>query len=70
MGHLDNCITSYDKKKGPESNWQFDSQPLKVGNQPDTGACRWSVTHRWKELEERYNFASDVIPIEGLSKEL
>jgi hypothetical protein len=25
MGHLDICSTSYDKKKGRKSNWQFDS---------------------------------------------
>jgi hypothetical protein len=35
-------------KEGPESNWQFDSRPLKVGNQLDSGACRWSATHCWK----------------------
>ncbi len=28
------------KKKGWRSNWQFDFRPLKVGNQPDLGACR------------------------------
>jgi len=53
-----------------ESNWQFDSRPLKVGNRPDPGVCKWSVTHRWKALEESYNFALDFIPIGGLSKEL
>jgi hypothetical protein len=31
MSHLDICSTRYRKKKGRESNWQFDSQPLKVG---------------------------------------
>ncbi len=40
MSHLDICSTSYGRKKGRESNWQFDSQPLKVGNRPDFGACR------------------------------
>ncbi len=39
MSHLDICSTSYGKKKGRESNWQFDSRPLKVGNRPDLGAC-------------------------------
>jgi hypothetical protein len=29
MSHLDICNTSYGKKKGQESNWQFDSRPLK-----------------------------------------
>jgi hypothetical protein len=28
------------------------------------------VTHRWKDLKESYKFASDLIPIGGLSKEL
>jgi len=39
MGHLDIYSTSYGKKKGRESNWQFDSQPLKVGNRPDPDVC-------------------------------
>ncbi len=43
MNHLDICNTSYGQKKGRESNWQFDSQPLKVGNRPDTVVCRWSA---------------------------
>jgi hypothetical protein len=46
MNHLDICSTSYVKKKGRKSNWQFDSRPLKVGNWPDPGVCRWSATHR------------------------
>jgi hypothetical protein len=70
MDHLDICSTSYGKKKDRESNWQFDSRPLKVGNRPDPSACRWSATHCWKSLEENYKFASNLIPIGGLSKEL
>jgi hypothetical protein len=70
MGHLDICSTSYGKKKGQESNWQFDSRPLKVKNQPDFGACRWNVTHRWKAFEKNYKFVSDLFAIGGLSKEL
>jgi hypothetical protein len=70
MGHLDICSTSYGKKKGWKLNWQFDSRPLKVGNQPDPGACRWSVTHHLKALEESYKFVSNFIPIGGLSKKL
>jgi len=31
---LDICKPSYGQKKGRESNWQFDSRPLKVGNRP------------------------------------
>jgi len=70
IGHLDIYNTSYGKKKGRESNWQFDSRPLKVENRPDLGACRWSATHCWKALKESYNFALDLITIECLSKEL
>jgi hypothetical protein len=57
-------------KEGQESNWQFDSRPQKVGNRPDPGVCRRSVKHSWKSLEESYKFASDLIPIRGLSQEL
>jgi hypothetical protein len=65
MTCLDICNTSYGKKKG-----QFDSRPLKVRNRPNPGAFRWSTTHHWKALDENYNFASNLIPIGGLSKEL
>jgi len=70
MNHLDICSTSYSRKKGRESNWQFDSRPQKVRNQPNPGVCRWSATHHWKALEESYKFAWDLIPIKGLSREL
>jgi hypothetical protein len=70
MSHLDICSTSYGRKKGQKSNWQFDSQPLKVGNRPDPGACRWSATHRWKYLEESYNFASDFVLIRSRGEKL
>jgi len=66
MNHLDIYSTSYGKKKGRESNWQFDSQPLKVENRPDPDVCRWSLTHRWKVFKENYKFALDLIPIGGL----
>ncbi len=40
------------KKKGQESNWQFDSQPLKVENRPDPNAYWWNATQlelsQWK----------------------
>jgi hypothetical protein len=70
MSHLDICSTSYGKKKGQESNWQFDSRPLKVRNRPNPGACRWSAAHCWKALDKSYKFALDLIPIGGLKKEL
>jgi hypothetical protein len=34
IGHLDICSPSYGQKKGQESNWHFDSRPLKVRNRP------------------------------------
>jgi hypothetical protein len=70
MTHLDIWNTSYDQKKGRESNWQFDSQPLKVDNRPDSLACRSRATYHWKALDEGYNFASNQIPIEGLHTKL
>jgi hypothetical protein len=70
MSHLDICSTTYGKKKGRESNWQFNPRPLKVGNRPNLSACRWSATHHWKALDESYKFAWDLIPIGGLGKEL
>ncbi len=70
INHSDICSTSYGRKKGRESNWQFDSRSLKVGNRPDLSVWRWSVTHRWKALEESYKFALDLIPIRGLRWEL
>jgi len=66
--HLDICNTSYGKKKGRESNWQFNFWPLKVGNRPDHDACGWSVTCYWKVFNENYNFTSDFNPIRGVSK--
>jgi hypothetical protein len=40
VDHLDIFSPSYGQKKGQESNWQFDSRPLKVGNRP-TPDVRW-----------------------------
>jgi len=70
MSHLDICSTSYGQKKGRESNWQFNSRPQKVRNRTDPRVCRWSATHCWKAFQESYKFASDLIPIQGLSQEL
>jgi hypothetical protein len=70
MNHLDICSTSYGRKKGQKSNWQFDTQPLKVKNRPNPGVCRRSATHCWKVLKENYQFSLDLIPIEGRNKRL
>jgi hypothetical protein len=64
--HLDIWNISYGQKKGRESNWQFDSQPLKVRNRPNSLVCRWRVTYHWKDLNEGYNFTLDLIFIKGL----
>jgi len=70
MSHSHICSTSYGRKKGRESNWQFDFRPQKVTNRPDPGVFNWSTTHCWKDLEESYKFSLDLIPIWGLSQEL
>jgi hypothetical protein len=70
MSHLDICNISYGKKKGQDSNLQFDFRPLKVRNQPDPSVCRGSVMHRWKAFKKSYKFDLNFIPIEGLSKKL
>jgi hypothetical protein len=41
MTHLDIWNTSYGQKKGKDSNWQFDSRPLKIKNWPNFLTCRW-----------------------------
>jgi hypothetical protein len=70
IGHLDICRPSYGQKKGRESNWQFDSRPLKVGNRPLSDLRMESATRRWKDLEEGYNFGSDLVAIRLCSREL
>jgi len=70
IGHLDICRPSYGQKKGRESNWQFDSRPLKVENRclPDIRFER--ATWRWKDLDEGYNFGLDLVVIQLCSREL
>ncbi len=46
--NLDICNPIYGQKKGRESNWQFDSQPLKVGNRPAPDVRFGSAIRRWK----------------------
>ncbi|CAM6054107.1 unnamed protein product, partial [Sphagnum tenellum] len=70
IGHLDICRPSYGQKKGRESNWQFDSRPLKVGNRPLTEVRIGSAIRRWKDLDEGYNFGSDLVAIQLRSREL
>jgi hypothetical protein len=70
MSHLDIYSPSYGQKKGWESNWKFDSQPLKVGNRLKFDINRWSATWRWKSLEEGYKFGLDFVSIGGRSEKL
>ncbi len=49
---------------------QFDSQPLKVRNRPDSLACRWRATYHWKFIDKGYNFALDFISIGSLHTKL
>ncbi len=70
IGHLDICSPSYGQKKGRESNWQFDSRPLKVGNRPLPDFRFGSAIGRWKDLDEGYNFGLDLVAIQLCSREL
>jgi len=70
IGHLDICSPSYGQKKGRESNWQFDSRPLKAGNRPPPDIRVGSATWRWKAVEESYNFGQDVVLIRLGSREI
>jgi hypothetical protein len=70
IGHLDICSPSYGQKKGRESNWQFDSRPLKVGNRPLLDVQWQCATWRWKALEESYNIGSYLAPIRLGSREI
>jgi hypothetical protein len=70
IGHLNICCPSYGQKKGRESNWQFDSRPLKVGNRPLPDLWTESATWRWKYLNEGYKFGLDLVAIRLDSREL
>jgi hypothetical protein len=70
IGHLDICSPSYEQKKGRESNWQFDSRPLKDENRHVLNVCSGSETWRWKALFKGYKFGLDLVPIGGRGEEL
>jgi hypothetical protein len=70
MSHLDICSPSYGQKKGRESKWQFDSQPLKVGNRPDPDVRWGSATWLWKDLEKSYNIGLELVRIGGRGEKL
>jgi hypothetical protein len=70
FGHLKHKLWPKKKPGVKESNWQFDSRPLKVGNWPDFLAFRWRETYHWKALDDGYNFFSNLIAIRGLHRKL
>jgi hypothetical protein len=70
IGHLNICSPSYGQKKGRESNWQFDSRPLKVGNRPFPDLRIESAIRLWKDLDEGYKFGLDLVAIRLCSREL
>jgi hypothetical protein len=70
IGHLDICNPRYGQKKGRESNWQFDSRPLKVSNRPLPDVRIESAIRRSKDLDEGYKFNSDLVAIRLCSREL
>jgi hypothetical protein len=70
IGHLDICNPSYGQEKGRESNCQFDSWPLKVGNRPLYDVRFGSATWRWKDIDEGYNFGSDLVATQLCSRKL
>jgi hypothetical protein len=67
---LDIWNTSYGQMKGRESNWLFDSSPLKVKNWPNFLVCRCCATYCWKAFDKGYNFVLDLIAIKGLHAKL
>jgi hypothetical protein len=70
MSHLDICSPSYGQKKGQESNWQFDSRPLKVGNRPVPDVRSKSATWYWKAFFDGYNFGLNLVLIGSWGEEL
>jgi hypothetical protein len=70
IGHLDICSPSSGQKKGRESNCQFDSRLLKVGNRPLPDLRIEIVICCWKDLDEGYKFGLDLVVIRLSSREL
>jgi hypothetical protein len=70
MIYLSPYNTSYGRKKGSKSKYQFDYPPLKVRNRPKLHVCRWRATYRWKPFDEGYNIVWDHTSIEGFHKKL
>jgi hypothetical protein len=60
FGHLQHKLWS---KEGPGVKLIVWLPTTKSQELTRFGACRWSATHRWKALEENYNFGSNLIAI-------
>ncbi len=71
MTHLKTQNIGYDQKKGRRSNYQFDSQPLKVRNLPDLLACNILLERSWWRLQFCFKphlnqrFAKEVINLQS-----
>jgi hypothetical protein len=70
IGHLDIFRPSYGLKKGRESNWQFDSRPLKVRNRSLPDLRIESAIRCWKDDNEGYKFGLNLVAIRLHSREL
>jgi hypothetical protein len=70
MTHWSTWNKSYGQKKGRKSNWQIDSQLVKVRNCLDFLVCKWCATYHWKVLDKGYNFSLDVTLIESMHTKL
>ncbi len=70
IGNSDIYSPSYGQKKGWESNYQFDSRPLKVRNRCLPNIRIGSVIPCWKDLDDGYNFGLDLVAIQLCSQEL
>ncbi len=70
IGHLNICSPSYGQKKGRESNWQFDSRPLKVRNRPLPDLWIECAIRRCKDLDAGYKFGWDLVAIRLCNREL
>ncbi len=58
------------KRKVGNQIVKFDSRPLKVRNHPNILVWSWCATYCWKAFDEGYNFALNLILIEGLHTKL
>jgi len=70
MFHLNTYNISYGRKKGQESEYKFDSDPLKVENCLYLHVCKQHPTYLWKALEKVYNFVINLTLIRSMQKKL